>query len=137
MCFFFLLHFRCEFNSDIDKLDANEREVGGMIGDSDTDALTWTYTSVDIGRSTNEEGLIGYWARVSEKPNVLFSHYDSGKTTSQSLSTSAVGKTIRELKEGIQSALSLDMTTIYNSWSADTWDFRTTNQLPRLKTLNY
>ena len=124
-------------DTEIDKLDSDEEEVGGVIGDTDTDAMTWVYTSVDIGSSRNEQGIVGEWARASEKPNVLFSYYDSTKTTSQSLSGTVRGKTTTELKRGTASPLTTNFATIYNSWSTSTWDFRTSRLLPRLKALDY
>ena len=108
-----------------------------MAGDTDTDAITWVYTSVDIGSSRNEQGIVGEWARASEKPNVLFSYYDSTKTTSQSLSGTVRGKTTTELKRGTASPLTINSATIYNSWSTSLWDFRTSRLLPRLKALDY
>lgn len=124
-------------DSDIDKLDSREDEVAGMIGDSESDSLLRVYTSIDIEDSDEEQGIIGQWARASEKPAIVLSYYDSDKTTSHTF-ISVRGKTTRELKRGVgTSPVSANMNTIYNGWETDTWDFRTTSRLPRLKALDY
>ena len=98
------------------------RKVGGLVGwNADESQITNSYATGAVEGYRSVGGLVG-----KNNSDIIASYWDT-QTSGETNSAGGTSKTTIELQEPT------DASGIYDSWSADNWDFGTSEQYPILK----